>query len=183
MVGSHDFYVAYVMSRGDVLLTMDTGHYHPTEKVSAKVSALLPFMQGLLLHVSRPERWDSDHVVAFDDETQALMREIVKCGALSRVHLATDYFDASINRIVAWVVGVRNTQKALLEALLMPVAMLKNIEKGNDFSSRMALTEELKTMPFGAVWEYYLDKENIPGGLEWIKTVKEYESSVQFKRG
>ncbi len=183
VVGSHDFYLAYVAQRDDVILTMDTGHYHPTEKVSGKISALLPFIEGLLLHVSRPERWDSDHVTAFDDETRALMREIIKCNALSRVYVATDYFDASINRIVAWVVGVRNAQKALLEALLMPVDQLKNIEFGNDFSSRLAMTEELKTMPFGAVWDYYLETENMPGGFDWIAKVKEYESKVQLKRG
>lgn len=183
VVGSHDFYLAYVTSRDDVLLTMDTGHYHPTEKVSGKISALLPFVTGLLLHVSRPERWDSDHVVAFDDETQALMREIVKCDALSKVYVSTDYFDASINRIIAWVVGVRNSQKALLEALLMPVDNLKKIELANDFSSRMAMTEELKTMPFGAVWDYYLELEGMPAGFDWISKVKEYESSVQLKRG
>lgn len=183
VVGSHDFYLAYVASRNDAILTMDTGHYHPTEKVSAKISALIPFVKSLLLHVSRPERWDSDHVVAFDDETQALMREIVKCDALSKVYISTDYFDASINRIVAWIVGVRNTQKALLEALLMPVEKLKKIELDNDFSSRLAMTEELKTMPFGAVWDYYLETKNMPAGFDWIADVKKYESEVQLKRG
>lgn len=183
VVGSHDFYIAYVTERDDVLLCMDTGHYHPTEKVSGKVSALLPFSKGLLLHVSRPERWDSDHVTAFDDETQALMREIVKCDALSRVYIATDYFDASINRIVAWVVGVRNAQKALLEALLMPVDNLKKIEFENDFSSRLAMTEELKTMPFGAVWDYYLEAQSMPSGFDWIGEVKKYEAEVLLKRG
>lgn len=183
VVGSHDFYVTYVAKREDVLLCMDTGHYHPTEKVSGKVSAFLPFLKGLLLHVSRPERWDSDHVTAFDDETQALMREIIKCDALSRVYIATDYFDASINRIVAWVVGVRNAKKALLEALLMPVQNLRKIELENDLSSRLAMTEELKTMPFGAVWNYYLETQNMPAGFDWIGEVKKYESEVQLKRG
>ncbi len=184
VTGSHDFYTAYVAQRDDVMLAMDTGHYHPTEKVSGKLSALIPFMKkGLLLHVSRPERWDSDHVTAFDDETQALMREVVKCDALSKVNIATDYFDASINRIVAWVVGVRNTQKALLEALLMPLENLRKLEAENDFSSRLAMTEELKTMPFGAVWDYYLQTYDIPSGFDWIDEVKKYERDVQMKRG
>ena len=184
VTGSHDFYTAYVAQRDDVLLAMDTGHYHPTEKVSVKLSALLPFMKkGILLHVSRPERWDSDHVVAFDDETQALMREVVKCGALPRVHIATDYFDASINRIIAWVVGVRNTQKALLEALLMPLENLRKLEVNGDNSSRMAMTEELKTMPFGTIWDFYLESRGMPSGFNWIEDVKKYERDVQLKRG
>ncbi len=180
--GSHEFYTAYVAKRDDCLLTLDTGHFHPTEQVSAKVSALAPFVKGLLLHVSRPIRWDSDHVVSFDDETTAVMREVVKNDLLDKVYFATDYFDASINRIFAWAVGVRNAQKALLQALLLPVELLKKVELENDCSSRLALLEESKVLPLGIVWEHYLETKGVPADFAWHGDVKKYESEVLSKR-
>lgn len=183
VVGSHEFYMGYVCHNQDLLLTLDTGHFHPTELVSAKLSALLPFVKGILLHVSRPVRWDSDHVVAFDDETRCIMREIVRLGALDRVYIATDYFDASVNRLLAWGVGARNTKKALLEALLQPVEQLKTFELDGDLGARLAYTEELKTMPFEAVWDYYCEKNSVPTGFSWIEDARAYEREVLFKRG
>lgn len=184
VVGSHEFYLGYAIQNGDVLLTMDAGHYHPTEKVSAKLSSALMFVnKGILLHVSRPERWDSDHVVAFDDETRAIMREIVRLNALDRIHIATDYFDASINRIIAMAVGARNTKKALLEALLQPVELLKKAELDGDRSVRLALSEELKTMPLNLVWDYVCEKNGVLTGEAWIKDAKGYEKRVLSGRG
>lgn len=183
VVGSHEFYMGYAMQNDDVLLTMDCGHYHPTEKVSAKLSPALMFVnKGILLHVSRPERWDSDHVVAFDDETRAIMREIVRLDALDRIHIATDYFDASINRVIAMAVGMRNTKKALLEALLQPVELLKKTEIEGDRSVRLALTEELKTMPLNLVWDYICEKQDVMKGEAWIKDAQQYEKNVLSKR-
>lgn len=181
-VGSHEFYMCYAMSHPDVLVTFDTGHFHPTEMVSAKMSSMLAFKDQLLLHVSRPVRWDSDHVVNFDDETRAIMDEIVRMNALDRVYIATDYFDASINRIIAWVVGQRNTRKALLEALLQPADTFKSMEAAGDNSSRLAFTQEFKAMPFGLVWDYYCQKTNTGVGLDWVETVKQYEKDVLSKR-
>ena len=163
-------------------MTLDTGHFHPTELVSNKLSAMLLYVNEILLHVSRPIRWDSDHVVAFDDETRMIMRELVRLNALDRVYIATDYFDASINRIMALTVGARNTKKALLEALLQPVEMLKKVEFERDFGSRLALSEELKSMPFGLVWDYYCELNNVPNGNDWIKDAKKYEKDVLAKR-
>ena len=181
-VGSHEFYMGYAMNNDKVILTMDTGHYHPTEVVSAKMSAVLAFKDQLLLHVSRPVRWDSDHVVNFDDETRAIMDEIVRMNALDRVYIALDYFDASINRIVAWVVGARNTRKALLEALLTPVEKLKELEKTGDNSARLAFTQEFKAQPFALVWDYYCHQKGAGVELEWLKEVKEYEATVLSAR-
>ena len=181
-VGSHEFYMGYAMSHDRVLATFDTGHFHPTEMVSAKLSAMLAFKDKVLLHVSRPVRWDSDHVVNFDDETRAIMDEIVRMDALKRVYIATDYFDASINRIVAWVVGARNTRKALLEALLQPVDTLKAMERAGDNSSRLAYTQEFKAMPFALVWNMYCARKEAGVGLEWLKEVKAYEADVLAKR-
>lgn len=182
VVGSHEFYMGYAMANKNVALTLDTGHFHPTELVSNKLSALLVYLDKLLLHVSRPVRWDSDHVVAFDDETRAIMREIVRLGALDKIFIATDYFDGSINRVMALTVGARNTKKALLEALLQPVDMLKKLEHSGDFGSRLAFTEELKTMPFAQVWEYYCEKNGVPTGLAWIADAQKYEADVLLKR-
>lgn len=180
--GSHEFYMGYALSNPDVMLTMDAGHYHPTEVISYKIAAILVFVDELLLHVSRPVRWDSDHVVAFDDELCAIMQNIVRCGALGRVSLALDFFDASINRIVAWAVGMRNTQKALLKALLEPTGALKALERSFDYSSRLALTEEYKTYPFEAVWDYHCEKAGVPVRAGWLPEVKAYEKKVLSKR-
>lgn len=181
-VGSHEFYMAYALQGGRVLVTLDTGHFHPTEMVSAKLSALLAFQDRLLLHLSRPVRWDSDHVVAFDDETRAIMDELVRMDALGRVYMATDFFDASINRIVAWVVGARNVRKALLAALLQPVDTLKTLERQGDTSGRLALMQECRTLPFGLVWEYYCQQENAGCGLDWLADVRAYEQQVLLAR-
>ena len=175
--------MCYAMSRPNVLVTFDTGHFHPTEVVSAKLSSMLTFKDKLLLHVSRPVRWDSDHVVAFDDETRAIMDEIVRMNALDRVYIATDYFDASINRIVAWVVGSRNTRKALLEALLQPVDTMKALERDGDVSARLAYVQEFKAQPFSLVWDYYCQKTGTGVGLGWLDSVKAYEKDVLSGRG
>lgn len=182
VVGSHEFYTAYALSRKDVMLTLDTGHFHPTELVSNKLSALLLYVDKLLLHVSRPVRWDSDHVVMLDDETRTIMREIIRLGALDKVYIATDYFDASINRIMALAIGARNTKKALLEALLQPVDTLKQLEREGDFGRRLALTEELKAMPFGLVWDHYCETHGVLSGTAWIDDAKNYETDVLAKR-
>lgn len=181
-VGSHEFYLGYAMQNENVILTMDTGHYHPTEVVSAKLSAVLTFKDKVLLHISRPVRWDSDHVVAYDDETRAIMNEVVRMNALDRVYLALDYFDASINRLVAWVVGARNARKALLEALLQPVDTMKTLEKNGDKSARLAFVEECKANPFALVWDYYCHTKGVGVGLEWLEEVKCYEDEVLSKR-
>lgn len=183
VVGSHEFVMGYVLSRQNMLLTMDEGHFHPTEYVSPKLSSALLFAEkGVLLHVSRPVRWDSDHVVALDDETRALMREIVRIGDYSRTFIATDYFDASINRVMAMTVGARNAKKALLEALLQPVDTLKKLEAEGDNSARFAITEELKAMPLGLVWDYYCEKQGVPVGKAWIDEAKAYEKATLSSR-
>ena len=182
VVGSHEFYMGYTMKKDGVVLTLDTGHFHPTELVSNKISALLTYVDKLLLHVSRPVRWDSDHVVSFDDETRAIMREIIRLGALDRIYIATDFFDASINRVIALAVGARNTKKALLEALLQPVDTLKKYEAEGRLGERLALSEEMKTMPFEAVWDYYCEKNGVLTGTKWIEDAKKYEDEVLFKR-
>lgn len=182
VVGSHDFYLAYALTRGK-LLTMDAGHYHPTESVAEKITAILPFTGRLMLHVSRPVRWDSDHVVILDDPTKAILREITRADAFDRVYLAVDFFDASINRLAAWVVGIRSTQKAALEALLEPTARLREAEEAGDFTTRLALREEMRTMPLGAVWEQFCVRQGAPVGPRWLDMVKEYEATVLAKRG
>jgi L-rhamnose isomerase len=159
---------------------MDNGHYHPTEMVSDKISSLLLFNEKIALHVTRAVRWDSDHVVIFDDETKEIAKEIVRNDALDRVFIATDYFDASINRISAWVTGVRNVQKSLLFALLQPDFKMKELQDKNDFTEIMYLSEEMKTMPFGDVWDEFLTRENVP--KNYLSEVKKYESEVLSKR-
>ena len=181
-VASNEFSVSYAMYNDKVIPTLDTGHYHPTEVVSAKMSSILAFKDALLLHVSRPIRWDSDHVVAFDDETRAIMDEIVRMNALDRVYIATDYFDASINRIAAWVIGLRNTRKALLEALLQPVDTMKALENNGDNSARLAFAQEFKAQPFSLVWDYYCAQQNAGVGLAWLDEVKKYEQDVLANR-
>jgi L-rhamnose isomerase len=175
--GSIEFYLGYAVSR-QKLLTLDAGHFHPTECISEKISSVLMFCPGLLLHVSRPVRWDSDHVVILDDELQAIAREIVRSGKLDRIHLGLDYFDASINRVAAWVIGTRNMIKALLIALLEPTEMLKDLELRMDFTQRLAMLEELKSMPWAAVWDYYCAQKGVPAGMEWLRETKRYEKDV-----
>jgi L-rhamnose isomerase len=174
VVGSAEFYIAYATSR-KILLTLDAGHFHPTETIADKISSLLIYLDQLLLHVSRGVRWDSDHVVIFNDDLQAITQEIVRNDALERVHIGLDYFDASINRVAAWTIGARNTLRALLVALLEPQEILKRYEIEGDFSSRLALQEELKSMPFSAVWDMVCLQENVPVGMEFMQVIKEYE--------
>ena len=178
-VGSAEFCINYAAKNGIVPL-MDNGHYHPTEVVSDKISSMLLFHDRIALHITRGVRWDSDHVVIFDDETKEIMKEIVRANALDRVFIATDYFDASINRISAWVTGLRSVKKALLYALLEPSAELKKLQESGDFTSLMVAFEEQKTMPFGDVWNEYLRRENTPE--EYISAVKEYEEKVLVNR-
>jgi L-rhamnose isomerase len=181
VVGSMEFYAAYALSR-KILLTLDSGHFHPTETIADKISSMLLYLDQLLLHVSRGVRWDSDHVVTFNDDLQAIAQEIVRNDALERVHIGLDYFDASINRIAAWTIGARNTLRSLLNALLEPSDMLKQSEASGDYSTRLALQEELKAMPAGAVWDYYCSKENVPVGMEFMKVIKDYEGRELTKR-
>ena len=182
VTGSLEFYLAYAVSR-KLLLTLDSGHFHPTETIADKISSLLIYLDELLLHVSRGVRWDSDHVVTFTDDLQAIAQEIVRAGALDRVHIGLDYFDASINRLAAWTVGTRNTLRALLNALLEPHQLLKQYEAEGDFSSRLALQEELKAMPAGAVWDYYCHTHGVPVGLAYMDVIKDYERRVLSQRG
>ena len=183
-VGSAEFSLSYAAANKDKCIPlMDNGHYHPTEVVSDKIPALLAFFPEIALHVTRPIRWDSDHVVLFDDETKEIAKEIVRCGGLDgKVNIALDYFDASINRISAWTVGVRNMQKALLNALLEPTALMKKLQDEQNFTELMVVAEELKTMPFGDIWEHYCNTEGVPAGMEWFDTVKAYEKDVLSKR-
>lgn len=181
VVGSHEFYLGYAMSRKK-LLCLDAGHFHPTEVISDKISSVMMYMDEILLHVSRGVRWDSDHVVTYSDELQAIAQEIVRGQYLDRVHIGLDFFDASINRVAAWVIGTRNMVKALLSAMLEPVEMLKNFESTGDNTSRLALMEELKTLPFGAVWDYYCLKSGVPVGMSWLSEVKQYEGDVLLGR-
>jgi L-rhamnose isomerase len=181
VVGSHEFYIGYALSRGK-MLCLDLGHFHPTESVADKISSILQFSEELLLHISRGVRWDSDHVVILNDEVKSLTEEIVRSSALDRVHIALDFFDASMNRIGAWVIGARATLKGLLYALLEPQEKLREAEdSGNNFA-RLALMEELGTMPFGAVWDYYCLRMDVPVGELWMEEVKRYEEEVTKKR-
>lgn len=182
--GSHEFCMGYVMkaNKDHIIMTLDTGHYHPTEVVSAKLASVYTFSDSVLLHVSRPIRWDSDHVVSFDDETRTIMEELVRMDKLKATYIATDFFDASINRIVAWVTGLRNTRKALLAALLQPTDKMKELEAKGDRSARLAFKEEFKAAPFALVWDYYCAKENAGAGLEWLAEVQKYEEEVLSKR-
>jgi L-rhamnose isomerase len=182
VVGSHEFYLGYAVSR-KTLLCLDAGHYHPTEVVSDKLSAVLSFLDEILLHVSRGVRWDSDHVIILSDELLAIAQELVRGDYLGRVHIGLDFFDASINRIAAWVIGTRCMMKALLIAHLEPTATLRRLEAEQDYTARLALLEELKTLPFGAVWDYYCLRSDVPIGGEWIEEVKHYERDVLARRG
>jgi L-rhamnose isomerase len=181
VTGSMEFYTAYAVSR-KVLLTLDAGHFHPTETIADKISSLLIYLDQLLLHVSRGVRWDSDHVVTFNDDLQAIAQEVVRNDALERIHIGLDYFDASINRIAAWTIGSRNTLRALLLALLEPLDSLKRLETEGDFSSRLALQEELKAMPASTVWDYYCLQQGVPVGISFMETIQDYEKKELSKR-
>jgi L-rhamnose isomerase len=175
--GSHEFYMGYAVSR-QILLCLDAGHYHPTESISEKISSALMFLPGLLLHVSRPVRWDSDHVVILNDELCAIAQEIIRSSKLDKIHIGLDFFDASINRVAAWVIGTRCMLKALLIALLEPTGKLRQMEIAGDYTSRLAMLEELKTLPFGTVWDEYCGRMNAPVGTAWLDEVKRYEKKV-----
>lgn len=180
-VGSAEFYQNYCAMNGLCCL-LDNGHFHPTETVSDKIPSLLVFHPYIALHVTRSVRWDSDHVVLFEDETKEIAKEIVRNGALDRVLIGLDYFDASVNRIAAWVIGARNMQKALLFAMLQPIEALKKYQDGADFTRMMAFSEEFKTFPFGDIWDEYCRREGVPVGPEWIAEVDRYEKDVLAKR-
>jgi len=180
-VGSHEFYLNYA-TRNNLMVLMDTGHYHPTEVVSDKLSAMLLFNEKVALHVSRPVRWDSDHVILLDDELKELAKEIVRNNALNRVFIGLDFFDASINRIAAWTIGTRNMIKALLNAMLIPNEKLKQLQDTGNFTERLALMEEFKTYPMGAIWNYYCEKNTISVEENWLVNVKEYEKVELSKR-
>jgi L-rhamnose isomerase len=180
-VGSNEFYMAYAATR-KVLLCLDAGHFHPTENVADKISTALCFLDEILLHVSRPVRWDSDHVVLLDDPTMGIAQEIVRCDGLGKVHIGLDFFDASINRVAAWTIGARNMRKALLQALLEPRKQIVDAEDRFDFTARLAIQEEQKSMPWTAVWDYYCDRQGVPLGVEWLDAVRKYESEELSKR-
>ncbi len=181
VVGSHEFYLGYAITR-KTLVCIDAGHYHPTEVVADKLSSALTFVDEALLHVSRGVRWDSDHVVLLTDEIAAIAQELVRGEYLNRVHIGLDFFDASINRVAAWVIGTRAMIKALLLALLEPIETLRKLEADGDYTARLALLEELKTLPFGAVWDHYLAGLGIPVGRDWIGAIKTYENEALSKR-
>ena len=181
VVGSHEFYLSYAISR-QKLLCLDAGHFHPTEVISDKISSVLTFLDEILLHVSRGVRWDSDHVVTFTDELQSIAREIVRGDFLNRVHLGLDFFDASINRIAAWVIGTRNTQKALLAALLEPTQLLCEAELEMNYTKRLALMEQLKTFPLGTIWNQFCLEMNCPSDHEWLESIRCYEQDTLYPR-
>jgi len=181
-VASHEYSLGYAISRKK-LYTLDAGHFHPTEVISAKISAVLQFMDQILLHVSRGIRWDSDHVITLDDELQRIMDEILWNGYENRVHIGLDYFDASINRIAAWAIGMRNARKAILNAYLAPVDAIRAAEYAGNYTERFARFEDRKTLPFGAVWAHYCESKNIPLDGEWFNEVITYERDVLSTRG
>jgi len=179
--GSHEFYLGYAISR-KTLLTLDSGHFHPTETIADKISSVLIYLDEILLHVSRGVRWDSDHVVILNDDLLAIMQEIVRGGYLKRVHIGLDYFDASINRLAAWVIGTRNAQKALLQALLEPSVQLQRLEAAGDYTGRLFLLEEAKSLPYGAVWEHFCTQQGVPTGANVLEEIRKYEAGVLGKR-
>jgi L-rhamnose isomerase len=180
-VGSHDFYMGYGV-KNQKMVTLDTGHFHLSESVADKVSSLLLFTPEIMLHVSRPIRWDSDHVTILNDDTLDLAKEIVRANALDRVNVGLDFFDASINRIGAYVVGTRATQKAFLLGLLEPITMLREYEANGQYFERLALLEEAKALPWNAVWDYFCLKNNVPVGADFIQEIQKYERDVTSKR-
>jgi len=181
VVGSHEFYLGYAITK-QILLCLDSGHFHPTETIADKLSSVLMYVPGLVLHISRGVRWDSDHVVTFSDDMQAMVREVVTGGYLQRVHIGLDYFDASINRVAAWVIGARNVLRAALVALLEPTGQLRNLEVHGDYTARLALQEESKGMPWAAVWDYFCLQHNVPAGIQYLDDIKAYEENVLSKR-
>ena len=181
VVGSHEFYMGYASKR-NMGLCLDMGHFHPTETIADKISSLLLFVPQIAIHLSRGVRWDSDHIVTWTDDLQNVANEVVRIKAWDRIHLLLDYFDASINRIAAWVIGARNVQKALLFALVQPIAQLRDYEAKGDYTRRLALTEEAKNLPFASVWDYYCLTQSVPVGNEWIESVAQYEDKVLSKR-
>lgn len=184
VIGSHEFYMGYAMTNREkrLLLCLDAGHFHPTEVISDKISSLLIYLDEILLHVSRGVRWDSDHVVILSDELRAIGEELVRGDFLGRVHIGLDFFDASINRVAAWVIGTRCMIKSLLLALLEPTDRLRALEAEGDFTARLALLEEIKTLPFGAVWDYYCLQQDVPVGAAWLESVKAYEQEALRQR-
>ncbi len=181
-IGSHEFYLGYAASRKGIMLTLDSGHFHPTEVISDKISSVLLFCDEILLHVSRPVRWDSDHVVIFDDELKNIALEILRGGFDNTVHIGLDFFDASINRVAAWVIGTRNMQKALLYAALEPTENLRKLEFEGDYTARLAMLEELKSYPFQAVWDWYCETEGVGVRDKWLEGVRSYERDVLSAR-
>ena len=181
-VGVHEFYLGYAVKH-QKLVCLDAGHYHPTENMADKISSVLCFVPEILLHLSRGVRWDSDHVVILNDELQAIAQELVRGNYLERTHIGLDFFDASINRVAAWVIGARNTLRALCLAMLEPHARYKQLEREGDYTSRLALMEEAKTLPFGAVWDYYCAQRDVPVGEAWLAEVKNYERDILEWRG
>jgi L-rhamnose isomerase len=181
VVGSHEFYLGYALSRKKILC-LDAGHFHPTETIADKISAVLTWLDELLLHVSRGVRWDSDHVVTLTDDLRAIAEEVVRGDYLGRTHIGLDFFDASINRVAAWVIGSRSTLQALLQALLEPTPMLREQESAGDYTGRLATLEELKSMPFGAVWNYHCLAQGVPAGPDWLADIRAYERDVLSQR-
>ncbi len=180
--GSHEFYLGYAVSR-KTLLTLDAGHYHPTEGIADKLSSVMCYLPEIALHVSRGVRWDSDHVVTLTDDLQAIAQEIVWGGYINRVRIGLDYFDASINRVAAWVIGTRNMLRALLLALTAPIEQLRAAELAGDYTTRLALLEDMKLLPAGAVWDYYCSQMDVPADTAWLAEVKRYENTILSKRG
>jgi len=181
VVGSHEFYLGYAIAN-NILLCLDSGHFHPTEVISDKLSSILMYLDEVLLHVSRGVRWDSDHVVILSDELQVIAQEIVRGDFLHRVHIGLDFFDASINRVAAWVIGTRNIMRALLLALLEPIDRLRELEMSGDYTTRLTLLEELKGLPFGTVWDYFCLQQGVPVGISFMDKVREYEKLELSKR-
>jgi L-rhamnose isomerase len=182
-VGSHEFYMNYAAKSDGVMCLLDNGHFHPTEVCSDKIPSLLLFSENIALHITRGVRWDSDHVVAFDDELKEMAKELVRCDALKRAYIGLDFFDASINRIAAWVIGTRNLQKAILAALLTPFNELKDSQDNADFTKMLALSEELKTLPLYDVWEEFCTRAGVVAGFDWYNEVLKYEKEILSDRG
>jgi L-rhamnose isomerase len=181
VVGSHEFYLGYAITR-QILLTLDSGHFHPTESIADKLSAVLLYVPGVVLHISRGVRWDSDHVVTLSDETAAMLREVMTGGALDRIHIGLDFFDASINRIAAWAIGARNVLRAALLALLEPTDRLRELETSGDYTARLALLEELKGLPWAAVWDQFCLQHDTPVGTAFLDEARDYEAKVLSQR-
>jgi L-rhamnose isomerase len=181
VTGSHEFYLSYAL-KNNLLLTFDTGHFHPTESVADKISSVVPFVRGIMLHISRGIRWDSDHVPVLSDELIGIMQEVVRSKMIDKVFFGTDFFDSSINRIGAYVIGVRAVQKAILLALIEPLRLLEKYEEENKLFARLAIFEKMKTMPFGYIWDYYCEIMNVPDDKKWIDEVLQYENEVLKKR-